>query len=84
MRTRQRCGDDVGSGHNAVSVAVVLVNAHAVKSQSIGMFQFVQVIVVVLSAQLRVEVFVGQVYPGASVLGLEVRWQVLVGHQVEH
>ena len=62
---------------------MVLVDAHPVEAHLVGKLEFVQVIGVVLLAQFRVKVLIGQVHPGAVVLGLKVLGQVLVGHQVE-
>ena len=62
---------------------MVLVDAHPVKAHPVGELQLVQVVGVVLTAQLRVKVFVGQVHPGAMVPGLKVLGEMLVGHQVE-
>ena len=62
---------------------MVLVDAHPVKAHFVGKLQLVQVVSVVLLAQFRIEVFVGQVHPRAVVFRLEVLGQMLVRHQME-
>ena len=50
----------------------MLVDTHPVEAKSVGVLQFVYKITVVLLTKLRIEVFIGQVYPGASMVRFKV------------
>ena len=84
-----RCGlgqnarHQVRRRHQAVGVAVVLVDADAVEAEGVGVLELSDIVFVVLAAFFRVKVLVGEIDPGAAVLALEVSGEVLVGHQME-
>ncbi len=80
---RQGGGHQVGRGHEAVGVLVVLVDAQAVKAHLLGELQFVQVFVVQFVAADGVEQLRGRVHPHRAVALGEVRRQEAVRHQVE-
>ena len=62
---------------------MVLIDADAVEPQPLGILQLVQVRVIELVSLGWVVEAVGQVYPDAVVLPLEVVRQVRIRHQVE-
>ena len=79
----QGCRHEVWGRHQAVSVLVVLIDSDAVEPQLLGVLQLVQVRVIELVSLGWVVEAVGQVYPDAVVLPLEVVRQERVRHQVE-
>src|SRR5712691_1694292 len=79
----QHGGDDVGRGHVAVGVLVMLVDADAVKPAFLSQHQLVNVAAVQLVALLRVIEAVRQGYPGGWVVISKIRLQVRPGHQME-
>ena len=81
---RQRAGHDTRLGHQSVGVLVVLIDAHAVKAELIGVFELVKVAVVQLGTLFRVVVTVGQRDPGRVVGLVVVQVQIRIGHQVHH
>ena len=50
---RERAGHDAGDRHQAVGVLMMLVDAHAVEAELVGIFEFVEIAVVELVALLR-------------------------------
>jgi hypothetical protein len=72
--------DEVRGRHVAVRVLVVLVHAHAVEPDFLGVQELVEIRVVELMAQRRVVQLVGAGHPGRAVV---VGRQLRVGHEVE-
>jgi len=60
----QQGGNDIGGGHGAVGVLVVLVDTHPVKSQFLGVLQLIEVTVVEQMALLWIVVTVRERHPG--------------------
>src|SRR6185312_998719 len=80
---RQRCGDQIGRGHHPVGVLVMLVDAEAVETDALGIFELVEILVIGLMADLRIEEARGHIDPNRAVILLEVLRQLRIGHQVE-
>ena len=80
---RQRRGDQVGRGHQAVAVGMVLVHADRVEAAIGGVFQLVHEVVVHVVRAARIEQRRMDVHPDRRVLVAEPVRQLGVGHQVE-
>ena len=80
---RQGGGDQVGRGHQAVAVGVVLVAAHRVEAAIGGVFHFVHEVVVHQVRAFGIEQRGVDVHPDRRVFLAEIVRQFGVGHQVE-
>ena len=74
---------DVGRGHIAVGVLVVLVDADALEAELVGQFELVQIAVIERMAELRIVERVGAGHPGTVVALSKVLGQVSPRHQVK-
>ena len=77
---RQRRGDEIGRGHQTVSVLVVFVDADAIETQFVGVGEGVDVFAVEIVALHRIVEGIGQPDPGGVVLLIEVGRQIGPGH----
>ncbi len=62
---------------------MVLVDADAVEAKLIGQFEFADITLVQLLAELRIEIRIGQRHPGRIVPIRIGEIEIRVGHQVE-
>ena len=81
--TRQRGGDQVRRGHEAVGVAMVLVAADAIEAHLLGVFHLVEKLVIELMPLFGVEEMAGYIHPDAAIFLREVVRQKTVWHQME-
>ena len=74
---------DIGRGHGAIGVLVMLVHDHAVPTELVGAFDLIEVAVVERVTFDGVVEPVGQRHPRGVIVFVIVRRQVGPGHQVE-
>ena len=70
--------------HQPVSVLVVLVDANAVETQFVCVFEFVEVPVIKLVPLHRIEIGVGVGHPACFVIPVIVGIDIGIGHQMKH
>ena len=73
----------VGAGHRAVGVLVVLIDTNAVEAELVGQHQLVEIAVVELMPMLGVVERIGEPGPSRFVLRAEIGREAVPGHEVE-
>ena len=79
---RERGGQQIGRGHDAVDVLVMLVEHHAIEAQSVGGGHFVQIFLIEAHGLLAVEEGVGNRDPAALVIPIKILVEIGPGHEV--
>lgn len=82
-RARQRRGDQVGSGHQAIGGGVMFVDADAVEAELVRKLEFADVAVVDPGALRGIEIGIRQRHPGRCMLVGIIEVERAIGHQVE-
>ena len=79
---RERGRQQIGRGHDAVDVLVMLVEHHAVKAQPVGGRQLVEIFLIEAHGLLAVEERIGNGDPAAFVIAIKTVVEIGPGHEV--
>src|SRR5262245_31388327 len=79
---RQRRGDDVGRGHQAVNILMVFVKYHAVETQFVGVSELVDVFLVQAAGFVVVPQAIGNRDPARVLLLVEILIEIGISHEM--
>ena len=79
---RERGGEQVWRGHDAVDVLMMLVEHDAIKAQPVGRRQFVEIFLIEANGLLAVEERIGNRDPAAFMIPVEILIEIGPRHKV--
>src|SRR5262249_55018611 len=80
---RQGRGNEIGRGHQAISILMMFIDADAVEAELVGIGESVDVFAVEIMALDGVVKAIGQPDPGGIVFGVKIGREEGPGHEVE-